>query len=184
MAHSREPLFTSWWRKTRLRKQKRKLPQKLETDVKELDHNKVMNYRMRDTFSSRMSVVNSLIYFGALGFFWYTARKSDFKMVSAAHSELMGKAKSLITKQFPRERRIIFNESSIGGAYPQHANFSIQFSASNFAGIGNFTATATEPNRWKFNEAELLVKHGSEVERIPIELNKENKDTKDTKPVN
>jgi hypothetical protein len=125
---------------------------------------------MDETFEKRASLMLTLLYFGVLGTFWYNLKKRQFIMSTLAHSEIFKDCSRLITRQFPLEKNLIINETSIGGQTDQNFNLMIQFTSNKQSGVGKFTGTI-ENLHHKFTEAVLEVHSNGKTETISLPLN-------------
>jgi len=91
-------------------------------------------------------------------------------MATLAHSDIFKDCTRLITRQFPFEKNLIINETSIGGQTEREFDLIIQFAGSKHSGIGKFTGTIENLSH-KFTEAVLEVQTNGKTEtiRLPLE---------------
>lgn len=131
---------------------------------------------MRQMIKNRFVLINSFIYLGWIGGIWYLTkgRKQLYKPV--AHTELMMKAKEMVSKHNPSNSKIIFNETVLGGRYDTKALFDVQFGGPKLYGTASFEADLVD-NQWVFSKAvaDYIVEQRTSVQKIQRSLLEANK---------
>lgn len=115
----------------------------------------ISNFRMREPYDKRIQLFGSMFYFGLLGMFWYMKAKPQFRVVSISNSVVFNKSSDMIRKKFAFDHDLIFNNTSIGGALEDSADYRIQFAGSRVQGIGKFKINHLSTGTWDFELAEV-----------------------------
>jgi hypothetical protein len=145
--------------------------EKISKIVAPISDRDLSNFRLKLSFEKRNSIMFAGMYFLILGSFWYAFKKRQLIMSSLASSDVFSECSRQILKQYPHEKQIIFNKTSIGGLWDKSFNLQIQFSGKRVAGVGHFTGSIDNLST-KITEAILEVKANNKSEVIKLETEK------------
>lgn len=94
----------------------------------------------------------------------------------ALNKKIMDVSQQAISSKFPEDKKLIFNETSVGGMYRKRKNYKIQFGGPMVSGTGHFEWNESTKEAFQIKEATIVFETKNNPEKKMIRFSEQEKE--------